>query len=406
MDPKTEHATLKRKRRQSTSSSASAEYGTVCKVWRSPEPSEDDDTEWEVEKILDWRQTRDGNGILEYKVLWKGYPKEDATWELKEHLINAQDVLEGFVKTQRDMPKDLGDEPNGDVSTGGRPLAEGDERPNEDDPHIDWTLYDDDISDEEDIAEPPPSPPHTDPEVIPSTQSVYEARDAAPLNFHTYQISVLYGNFIKVLCARSRNLQAEEHCLQGIPHALNIIRNKRLQEELLADNHSVYGYALIIVVWLIVCLRIHLDERPSYETLTTHCSSLYLTSHRILSLTYKVGLADLTVAVKFLEDVLGRQGGGNAWLKHQWFYSIPREVPSKYLPPRNIIAKQYLEALDTDDIPGLADLVLDKEVQGPPTSLRRMLKTETVRRWLLGELIKMFATVNPALLRACIEGRG
>jgi len=49
--------------------------------------------EWEVEKILNKRKIR---GVEKYLVCWKGFTVEYDTWEKKEDLGNAKEVLEEF----------------------------------------------------------------------------------------------------------------------------------------------------------------------------------------------------------------------------------------------------------------------------------------------------------------------
>jgi len=49
--------------------------------------------EWEIEKILNKRKIR---GIDKYLVRWKGFTAEHDTWERKEDLENAKEVLEEF----------------------------------------------------------------------------------------------------------------------------------------------------------------------------------------------------------------------------------------------------------------------------------------------------------------------
>jgi len=49
--------------------------------------------EWEIEKILNKRKIR---GIDKYLVQWKGFTAEHDTWERKEDLGNAREVLEEF----------------------------------------------------------------------------------------------------------------------------------------------------------------------------------------------------------------------------------------------------------------------------------------------------------------------
>jgi len=49
--------------------------------------------EWEVEKILNKKKIR---GVEKYLVRWKGFTVEGDTWEKKENLKNAEEVLEEF----------------------------------------------------------------------------------------------------------------------------------------------------------------------------------------------------------------------------------------------------------------------------------------------------------------------
>jgi len=49
--------------------------------------------EWEVEKILNKKKTR---GITKYLVRWKGFTAEGNTWERKENLKNAEELIKEF----------------------------------------------------------------------------------------------------------------------------------------------------------------------------------------------------------------------------------------------------------------------------------------------------------------------
>jgi len=51
--------------------------------------------EWEVEKIMNKRQVR---GKDKYLVWWKGYTVEEDTWESKENLKNASNLVQEFEK--------------------------------------------------------------------------------------------------------------------------------------------------------------------------------------------------------------------------------------------------------------------------------------------------------------------
>ena len=49
--------------------------------------------EWEMEKILNKRKIR---GVVKYLVWWKGFTVEEDTWERKENLKNAEELIKEF----------------------------------------------------------------------------------------------------------------------------------------------------------------------------------------------------------------------------------------------------------------------------------------------------------------------
>ena len=58
--------------------------------------------EYEVEEIVDSRMNR---GRLQYLVHWKGYPKEERTWEPARNLSNAQDAILKFHREHPSAPR-------------------------------------------------------------------------------------------------------------------------------------------------------------------------------------------------------------------------------------------------------------------------------------------------------------
>jgi len=51
--------------------------------------------EWEVEKILNKKKMR---GVEKYLIRWKGFTAEGDTWERRENLKNAEELIEEFEK--------------------------------------------------------------------------------------------------------------------------------------------------------------------------------------------------------------------------------------------------------------------------------------------------------------------
>ena len=53
--------------------------------------------EWEVEKILNKKKIR---GVEKYLIWWKGFTAEGDTWERKENLKNAEELIEEFEREE------------------------------------------------------------------------------------------------------------------------------------------------------------------------------------------------------------------------------------------------------------------------------------------------------------------
>ena len=49
--------------------------------------------EWEVEKILNKKKIRE---VVKYLIRWKGFMAEGDTWERRENLKNAEELIEEF----------------------------------------------------------------------------------------------------------------------------------------------------------------------------------------------------------------------------------------------------------------------------------------------------------------------
>ena len=60
--------------------------------------------EWEVEKILNKRKVQ---GKDKYLVQWKGFTAEGDTWESRENLENAMELVEEFKKEYERDDRDV-----------------------------------------------------------------------------------------------------------------------------------------------------------------------------------------------------------------------------------------------------------------------------------------------------------
>jgi len=51
--------------------------------------------EWKIEKILNKKKMR---GVEKYLIRWKGFMAEGDTWERRENLKNAEELIEEFER--------------------------------------------------------------------------------------------------------------------------------------------------------------------------------------------------------------------------------------------------------------------------------------------------------------------
>ena len=69
-----------------------------------PEVIGQEDDHYEVETILQSRQTKNRRGI-QYLVKWKGYPDSDNSWEPASHMKNAVNLVTAFHKRYPHFPQ-------------------------------------------------------------------------------------------------------------------------------------------------------------------------------------------------------------------------------------------------------------------------------------------------------------
>jgi len=53
--------------------------------------------EWEVEKVLNKKKIR---GVEKYLIRWKGFTAKGDTWERRENLKNAEELIEEFERRE------------------------------------------------------------------------------------------------------------------------------------------------------------------------------------------------------------------------------------------------------------------------------------------------------------------
>jgi len=106
-------------------------------------------------------------------------------------------------------------------------------------------------------------------------------------------------------------------------------------------------------------------------------------------------------SLQYCEGVLRILADG-LWLENLCYTSVPTGAGLFRMKPRNEVEEAFLTSLQ-HRIPYLADTIIDKECEATRSPLKAIVDVD--RGWIHGELMKMLASVDPAVLEACITGQ-
>jgi hypothetical protein len=218
-----------------------------------------------------------------------------------------------------------------------------------------------------------------------------------------------YTQFIHLLCQATDTESTETYIHHGLPYATDKARSLGLKDSGLSDEMWTYAIALVVHVWQVTCARAqHGDYPDEQESLSTQWASYFLSAHAVMSQQCRTretpSCSRFKFAVQYWESRLFEHGGKQVWSTAQWLRSI--DDPDLDAPcPRNKTADEYLGVLETEGKGGLAMHVLNKEINGPRTPLRKAMATPDVKGYLFSEILDMFASWDMAILKALIEGQ-
>lgn len=100
------------------------------------------------------------------------------------------------------------------------------------------------------------------------------------------------------------------------------------------------------------------------------------------------------------------KGGVKVWERAPWLRAV--NGPDLGSPPsHDQTAEEYLQVLRLEGKLGLALRVIDKEIDGPPTPLRKYADASDIKekKWAHSEIFAIFNAMDLELLKALIEGQ-
>lgn len=279
-----------------------------------------------------------------------------------------------------------------------------------DDPQLDWRTQDptqssveedDVVSDPDEISEFDSEP--RIPQAITSAQDISQSRP--PLSLVDVKVHQRYLRFVQDLCEGTGTASVAPDVKEGLPLALQRARSINLDADLSVNNDlDTYGFALIIHVWQVVCLRVQYGVFPD-DSLAWEFGAYFLSAHAIAQKYRAVTSQLLRSAVQYWEKRLSDTHICGSWRKDTWLRTVAEFDPT--LPQnRNETANEYMKNLIDSGKSKLAFLIMQKDASGPHnTPLRKYTQdTRSKKSWALSEITGILASMDHELLKSLIDG--
>lgn len=278
-----------------------------------------------------------------------------------------------------------------------------------DDPQLDWRtqntaplLIEDDeiLSDPDELSEVDYEPEV--PKAILIAQDTSQSRPTESLT--DVKVHERYFQFLCDLCTETGTDILTSSITDGLIPALHRARSLNLDANLSTDNDlDTYGFALVIHVWQVACLRFYYGHFPD-DSLALAFGSYFLSAHTILQRYRIVDSKRLRLAVQYWEKRLNDARGCGLWRKEAWLRAVA-ELDPALSQDRNETANAYLESLGKGKT-HLAFLIMQEDASGPQdTPLRGYTQgTHAKKSWAMKEILDILASMENELLKSLIDG--
>ena len=278
-----------------------------------------------------------------------------------------------------------------------------------DDPQLDWRTQDpSQLSiEEDDISEPDDTHAIESEPAIP--QVIISAQDASQakpyMTLADIKVHQRYLLFLMDLCDKTGTDSLGTCVKDGLIRALHRAQSISLDKDLSADEDlDLYGLALVIHVWQVVCLRVQFGLFPD-DSLAVGFGAYFLSAHAVAEHYHAVAFPQLMSAVQYWEHRLNNANDHGLWEKEAWLRSIV-EMDSTLPQNRNETANEYLQSLLESGKSHLAFLVMQRDASGQhSTPLRKYTEGERSNKvWALAEVTAILSSMDIELLKSLIDG--
>lgn len=230
------------------------------------------------------------------------------------------------------------------------------------------------------------------------------------------RLAVPLVRWIADLCSATGTGNASRHVSSGVTASIKTINNLQLASDARHEEPGLQIKIVTVVVWLAACFRMHVKIEDSGTRASRACKSLLHAGlvvlkglrgtemvpgdHQTTKFPALERDAHLEGLLEYWEDRLVTSYQSSYY--HNWFKDIPLHEELFADKPANNSSADLLNSLKNGGIAGLAEKLMKLEYRTAKTPIRKLLENQ--RTWVHGNLIKLLATIDLAVLESMLKG--
>ena len=210
-----------------------------------------------------------------------------------------------------------------------------------------------------------------------------------------YKINDSYFNINHLLSTQTGFFKAKDLVEKGLEEVLTSVKNQKLVDRFEEGGVKINPLAVVVVVWVRVCLRLWCEELPEgYHLATKACATLTITAQMIIRQRYN-GYDLKQPVLEAWEERLLESGCFEA----EWYTDIKHMRLNHRA--RNTAEEEYYELVKGGDFDRLSAAILEKEFAIPGSPIHDSHESYESLHECLAILL---GGVESSLLLGCIDG--